>query len=240
NKTIAADYGVLLPAGLARGKLSFFSTQNLPALPLLMPGLHNQSNARAALAVVEALAASFPTAIQIDYAAARQAICNFKGLAHRLELVHTSHIGARQIRWYNDSKATTPEASLTALEAFTPAAGGKEKPHAIFIVGGYDKHIDMSAFERRLAQHAAGVLGIGQTGPALIDHIRAAGMPADRCEYVETLDRATARAWQWAKELSASVETPAIVLSPASASWGQFTNYEERGVKFAELAKAVT
>lgn len=231
-------------ASLARGQISYFTTHNLPPLPLLMPGSHNQSNARAALAVITALATRLTPAVPVDLHAAQQAICAFKGLAHRLELVHTSQLRTRQIRWYNDSKATTPEASLTALDAFVPAAG--EPPRAIFIVGGYDKHIDMSEFERRLAQHAAGVLGIGQTGPALIEHLHALHAPTlqDRCQYVETLDHAVARAWEWAQTpppphpTSSDTEPPAIVLSPASASWGQFTNYEERGTKFAQLAKA--
>jgi len=216
---------------LAKGKVEFFSVRGLPALEMLMPGEHNQSNGRAALAVVEALAGVYA----VDRGAALKAMAEFAGLAHRLELVHVSGRGELNgaIRWYNDSKATTPEASMTALEAFDPERGGG----AICIVGGYDKHSDMGAFAKLLAGRAVGVVGIGQTGRGIVGLVRAEGPRAGaRVEYVETLERAVGQAWAWARESGGP--KPAVLLSPGCASWGQFQNYERRGEIFAELARA--
>jgi UDP-N-acetylmuramoylalanine--D-glutamate ligase len=203
-------------------------------VPLVIPGEHNAANAAAAEAVVEVVAEE--TSGGFDRASARQAISAFPGLVHRLQLVHTQELGkGRGIRYYNDSKATTPEASITALQAFSPGT-------AVFIVGGYDKHIDLSGFETLLAARAAGVLGIGQTGEAMVQRVKAAaaneaqskGGEGIRAEYAGTLEGAMARVKGWASELE---RVEAVVLSPASASWDQFSNYEVRGERFAALAR---
>jgi UDP-N-acetylmuramoylalanine--D-glutamate ligase len=199
-------------------------------LPLVIPGEHNQSNAHAALAVLDAL----PPAAALDKPAARDAILHFPGLAHRLQLVHTASVANRPLRFYNDSKATSPDASLTALAAFPPRS-------AIFLVGGYDKHIDLSEFTTALARSAGGVIGLGQTGQAMLDAVRAAapekgGLPENRLAYAGTVDAAIPLAAGWA---AADPALSAVVLSPASASWDQFPNYEKRGETFIAAAKAL-
>jgi UDP-N-acetylmuramoylalanine--D-glutamate ligase len=220
------------------GKIvKFHAPASTAKLDLVMPGMHNQSNAAAALAVLNALQ------IPLDGAAARAAIAQFPGLAHRLQCVHsallpTASNGGRHVRCFNDSKATSPDASLTAIQTFDPGT-------AVFIVGGYDKHLADSAFEkfdRLLAQRALGVLGIGATGQAMIDriqkhatHIRLADKSSHtpRLEYVGTLEHAVIRTREWTRDLPIQ----ALVLSPASASWDQFPNYEKRGETFSDLAR---
>lgn len=214
-------------ASLARGRVVKFSTRGPQArqVKLLVPGAHNQSNAQAALAVVEHL----PQAK--DRAAAAAALDEFRGLPHRLELVHvTPRAGGGEIRFYNDSKATSPDASITALQAFPPAT-------AVFIVGGYDKHIDLTAFEKLLAQRAGGIVAIGQTGQAILNEYRRQGGSAVRGRYAGTLAAALPLAVAWCRETPGLT---AIVLSPASASWDQFANYEQRGEEFATLAQGIT
>ena len=212
---------------LARGKVAKYTIrgprENWP--PLLIPGDHNQSNAQATLAILAHLPGP------ANLAAARQAMAEFKGLPHRLELVHTATINGRPVQFFNDSKATSPQASTTALQAFAPGT-------AIFVVGGFDKHIDLSPFETMLAQRAGGVIGIGATGGAIVASV-AAKSPRDPAHLADaqTLDRAIPLALQWARDLPT---VSAIVLSPASASWGQFKNYEERGELFARLAQETT
>ena len=214
---------------LARGKVVKYTTRNPAAhLDLAMPGFHNQSNAAAARAVLDALD------IPLDRPAALDALRQFPGLAHRLQCVHSLQLPGtppRRLRFFNDSKATSPDASVTALEAFAPR-------RAIFIVGGYDKHLPpeaFDAFERLLAQRALAVIGIGQTGQAIIDRVQArvAGSAPLPVRYAQSLDRAVERAHAWAGEMGAE----AVVLSPASASWDQFPNYEKRGDWFAELSR---
>ncbi|MGC8624087.1 MAG: UDP-N-acetylmuramoyl-L-alanine--D-glutamate ligase [Phycisphaerae bacterium] len=191
-------------------------------ITLSVPGRHNQSNAYAALAVLEALGWGEHQAVALA------ALAHFPGLPHRLQLVHTSASG---VRWFNDSKATTPEAALTALAAM-------EKRKCVCIVGGYDKHADMKEFCRQLAKHAGRVLGIGATGNALVVGAIIAGMPPEHAFYAETLESAVTLAVKW---ITTAAHSPrpihAVLLSPACASYDQFSNYEQRGDNFATLAR---
>lgn len=219
---------------LAHGRVLKYTTRG-PAstrLDLAMPGEHNQSNASAARATVAALAAE---QIPLDIPAALRAIAAYPGLPHRLQCVRTLDLGEapvlRRIRFYNDSKATSPDASITAIRAFDPQT-------AIFIVGGYDKHISMDEFQTLLAERAAGVIGIGQTGQALLDGVTHAAQDTPGATlpptcYAGTLEHAVAKAYEWAK---ADSRVRAVVLSPASASWDQFPNYEKRGEEFGRFA----
>ena len=124
----------------------------------------------------------------------------------------------RQVRFYNDSKATSLMHSITALQAFAPGT-------AIFIVGGYDKHVDMSEFETLLTARTGGVVGIGQTGQALVKGVGGLGtVGSPLLEYAGTLETAMLLTLRWCKQ---NTNIVAVVLSPASASYGQFSNYEQ-------------
>lgn len=230
---------------LAKGKTKKFTVRGPGRVELLMPGEHNQSNARAALAVVAAVNELRPGSV--DEGAALRAMATFPGLPHRLQWVHTSMRKAAdgsafEVRWYDDSKATTPEASMTALAAFEPGT-------AIFIVGGYDKKSDLSAFAALAAERTLGTVGIGQTGEALIAMIAARRRESGREEgndvYAGTLEKGIASAFEMFDRSIASAgqgvggprELMAVVLSPACASWDQFQNYEQRGDAFLSLAK---
>ena len=209
-------------ATVTSGRAILYSLENQQVIKLAVPGLHNQSNARAALAVLQAvgLATQMPAALA--------ALAEFQGLPHRLELVHTSAAG---VQWFNDSKATTPEAAITALAAL-------EKNTFICIVGGYDKHADMGELCRQLAHRAGAVLGIGATGSALVAGSIAAGASQDYAMYVETLESAVTCAKNWiGHQASGPKKLNAVLLSPGCASYDQFANYEQRGEIFATLAR---
>jgi len=181
---------------------------------LKLPGTHNAWNACVA---VEACMASDPTITREE---AERAARSFAGLPHRLELAHTS----AGIRWFNDSKSTTPEAALLAAGAFATDPG---RAHVHLIAGGYDKGSDLSPIGA-LAGSLAGLYTIGATGSAIA---ACAGGHAIECG---TLDRAVAAAAQRARP------GDVIVLSPGCASWDQFENYEQRGARFITLARGVT
>ncbi|MDB5327939.1 MAG: UDP-N-acetylmuramoylalanine/D-glutamate ligase, partial [Phycisphaerales bacterium] len=186
-------------------KTLLYPTSAVPAFDLKLPGAHNQANAQAAF-----LAAS---QFGIDHEAAQSRVADFGGLPHRLELVHE----ANGVRYFNDSIATIPEAAIIACDAF-PARS------VIQIVGGSLKEgLTWDAMCDHLSTHCKKVLAIGQIGQALAN--RGGG------EYLETLDRAVARA----KEIARPGDV--ILLSPGTASYGQFANFEKRGERFAALAK---
>jgi UDP-N-acetylmuramoylalanine--D-glutamate ligase len=179
-----------------------------PGLKLEVPGRHNRLNAAAALVVGHLLG------VRPDQAVA--ALESFKALPDRLECVGT----IAGVRFYNDSKATTPEAAITAINSIdTPL---------LVILGGYDKGIDLSEVVAAAARRARFCACIGQTGQKLTELIRNAGGEAEYCG-----DLATAVAE--CRRRARPGDT--ILLSPACASWDQFDDYRQRGALFTELVK---
>jgi UDP-N-acetylmuramoylalanine--D-glutamate ligase len=178
---------------------------------LLVPGRHNQLNAQGAYAAAAALGVSWDDA-QI-------ALADFRGLPHRLELVHE----AGGVRWYNDSIATVAEASAASLAAF-------DCGRVIQIVGGASKGLDVQPLAAALADRAKAALCVGVTGPAMAERLRAAGMS----EVYDCGDLPAAIAT--ARRLA--VPGDVVLLSTGFASYDQFTNFQERGEAFARLARA--
>jgi UDP-N-acetylmuramoylalanine--D-glutamate ligase len=185
--------------------------QEFQPMELSIPGRHNQINARMAIeAVSRATGVGLRTLIPL--------LKDFTGLPHRLQLV-AEHNG---MRFYNDSKSTTPEATLLAVEAFENAS----RVH--LIAGGYDKGSDLTPIGR-LAERMAGLYTIGKTGADLarIATTAARGFAL----YAETLDNAVITAQSRMKP------GDILLLSPGCASWDQFTNYEQRGEQFIRLVR---
>jgi UDP-N-acetylmuramoylalanine--D-glutamate ligase len=198
--------GAAVPGEAERAAL--LESIDLPAVP----GEHQRRNAR--LAVLAAEAAIRSDGQVPDRARLVAKLAEFRSLPHRLELVGT-HGG---MRCFNDSKSTTPDATLLAITSFPD-------PRRIHLIaGGYDKKVDLSAI-RDLAPRLAGLYAIGATAPQL-----ASTPPAMDCGTLEAAVRAAAARAQLGDVL---------LLSPACASWGQFTNYEHRGDSFAALVKSL-
>lgn len=180
---------------------------------LAIPGRHNAFNAAVAAAAIG------QAAPEIGAERVAAALRSFAGLPHRLEFVGEE----RGVRFYNDSKSTTPEASARAVEALhesLPQAVGRIH----LIAGGYDKQVDLSLLSQ-LATECAGLYTIGATGAGLADG------PGERFECGD-LDRAFARATERARA------GDIVLLSPGCASWDQFENFEQRGRMFCDLARA--
>lgn len=182
------------------------------AAKLTVPGLHNLMNAAAAVSVARLLGVT-------DDVSCR-ALSDFGGLPHRLEFVGEFE----GIKYYNDSKATTPEAAMTSLAAF-------ESP-VVLVVGGSDKGSPFDELARAVAHRAKAAICIGQTGPRLADEIErcksaAAGAAVERASDFPSalvLARSHARGGD------------VILLSPGCASYDWFKNYEDRGEQFRRLA----
>jgi len=177
---------------------------------LAIPGGHNALNAAVACAAVGIAGGA------TDAERVREALRTFAGLPHRLRL-----LGEREgVRYFDDSKSTTPEATLLALRAFEER---DELARVHLIAGGYDKGSDLSPVATR-ARSVAGLYAIGVTGPSL-----AAGA-GERGLLCGTLEGAM-------EEIERRARPGDIVLlSPGCASWDQFENFEQRGRMFAALA----
>jgi UDP-N-acetylmuramoylalanine--D-glutamate ligase len=181
---------------------------------LAIPGRHNRLNASMAVAAV--LSAG---TVRTEADAIR-AVSTFPGLPHRLQLVATRTVRGGEVRFYNDSKSTTPEATLLAVDAFSEDG---QPPRVHLIAGGYDKKISLAGIAA-LSPRIAGLYTIGATGDTIA---HAAGDSAVRCG---TLDVAVREAASRARA------GDVILLSPGCASWDQYENYERRGEQFAALA----
>ena len=178
---------------------------------LLLPGAHNQANAQAAWTAARQLG--------VDRATAQEALREFKGLPHRLQFV----CERGGVRYFNDSKCTTPEGAIVALESFEPRK-------VIQIVGGYDKHANFDAFGAALAARAKTVVALGVTKDQIVAAVEKARQD-DEPNVInsQSFDAAVAAAKQ------SAAPGDVVLLSPACASWDMFTNYEKRGERFVEL-----
>ena len=179
------------------------------AFDLKVPGAHNQFNCQAAWAAAEVLG--------VDFEAAQNAVRDFAGLPHRLQLVHE----AGGVRWFNDSIATIPEAAVAALDSFPQRT-------VLQIIGGSDKGLPFTDLAAALCERAKAVLCIGATGPAIGALI--ADSPTHQCAPVyQCGDLATAVTQ--AKSIAAPGDV--VLLSTGCASYDQFDNFEQRATKYS-------
>ena len=174
-------------------------------------GRHNYENAMTAIAVTWALGVPMPVI--------RQVLRRFQPVEHRIEFV-TNRAG---VVYYNDSKGTNPDAAIQAVKAMV-------KP-TVLIAGGYDKGSDYDEWIDSFGKTVKSLVLLGQTA----DKIEAAARKAGFARILR------ARSMEEAVSLSAKEAVPgdAVLLSPACASWGMFSNYEERGRIFKELVRAL-
>jgi UDP-N-acetylmuramoylalanine--D-glutamate ligase len=192
---------------------------------LSVPGRHNRVNAATALRAVEA--ALRMEGVDPSRGRIIEALRGFGGLEHRLRLVGV----ARGVRYYNDSKSTTPESALRAIDAVSEQPGvGIGRVH--LIAGGYDKKIDLSSIAQRMLG-GAGLYTIGATGDMLAELARSGGMASERVHQCCTLAAAFAAC------AGRAGEGEAVVLSPGCASWDQYVNFEARGEEFVRLVRGL-
>jgi UDP-N-acetylmuramoylalanine--D-glutamate ligase len=175
-----------------------------------LPGAHNAQNAAAATAMARFFGASD--------AAIAAGLLSFPGLPHRQQRIVT--VGG--VSFVNDSKATNADAAERALVCYD---------RVIWIAGGTAKEGGIEPLVPHFRRVARAML-IGRDAPGFAATLTREGVPFDMCG---TLDAAVPAAFAAAKALGA----PVVLLSPACASWDQFAGYDQRGDRFAELARAL-
>jgi UDP-N-acetylmuramoylalanine--D-glutamate ligase len=168
------------------------------------PALQGPHNAQNALAAI-----AVARALGIGEADIDRGLETFAGLPHRMERVGE----VRGVTFVNDSKATNPESVAPALAAF-------DRIH--WIVGGRAKSDDLSACEPHFG-HVAAAYTIGEAGSRFAEVLR--GKVAV-VEQAGTLDRAVRHA------AAAARPGDTVLLSPACASFDQFSDFEARGDAF--------
>lgn len=142
----------------------------------------------------------------------RSALADFSGLAHRVQFV-----GERDgVRWYDDSKATAPHATLAAVAGFDSV---------VLIAGGRNKGLDLSTLAEAGATVRA-VVGIGDAGTEVV-----AAFPGRPSHVATSMDDAV----RAAAALAASGD--AVLLSPGCASFDWYSSYSERGDDFTRSVR---
>ena len=182
---------------------------DLRAAPSL-PGAHNGQNAAAAAALALALA--------VPREAIAAAHATYPGLPHRQERV--AEVGG--VLFLNDSKATNADSTARAMECHD---------RFVWIAGGVPKAGGIAPLAPLFPRVSRALL-IGEAAPDFAATLRAGGTPH---EVVGTLDAAVAAALPAARATGADV----VLLSPACASFDQFTGFEARGDRFKSLVHAL-
>jgi len=183
----------------------------LDAAEILIPGVHNLENYMAAIAAVDSLV---PDEVIGEFAR------TFGGVAHRIELVRELD----GVRYYNDSIASSPSRTIAGLRSFDQKV--------ILIAGGYDKQIPYDVLGPEITRAVKSLVLVGATAPKIKAAVLAAsdyedGKPAiAECENLQ-------QAVKTAREQANPGDI--VILSPASASFDQFKNFEERGNAFKKF-----
>jgi UDP-N-acetylmuramoylalanine--D-glutamate ligase len=185
-----------------------------------LPGRANLSNLAAAISIARYFG------VEDDWI--KSCLSEFKPLPHRLELA--AEING--VKWYNDSKATTPQSAIASLEAF-------QQP-VIIIAGGYDKNLPFDEFGGKIAQKAKAAILIGQTAQKIANAIKvhkSTAAQVHKVTHIEIID-SLSQAVQLAESIAASGDI--VLLSPACASYDMFDNFQHRGREFVKLVQEIS
>jgi UDP-N-acetylmuramoylalanine--D-glutamate ligase len=168
-------------------------------------------------------AAALARALDVDPRSIRDALAAFRLDAHRIEPIAE----ADGVRWVDDSKATNPHAAAASLGAFE---------RVVWIAGGLTKGVDVAPLVEAAAGRLGGVVVIGRDPSAFEEALgrHAPGVPVAVVPDVDT-DRVMPLAVEAARSLAAPGDV--VLLAPAAASMDQFTDYADRGHRFAAAVR---
>ena len=174
-------------------------------------GTHNFENIMAAVAMTYCL--GVPTGI------IRKVTKEFTAVEHRIEFVRE----VNGVKYYNDSKGTNTDAAIKAIDAMPSKT--------VLIGGGYDKKSDYTDWVSRFPGKVRLLVLLGQTKESI----------AKACEKIGFSSYVFADSLQEAVKICAenAKSGDCVLLSPACASWGMFSCYQERGNIFKELVRAL-
>ena len=189
----------------------------MPADALKIRGLHNASNALAALALCRACG--------LPLAPLLHGLREYAGEPHRVELVATID----GVEFYDDSKGTNVGATVAALQGLGKAFAGLEQ-QILLIAGGDGKGQDFTPLAQPVADYVRAVLLIGRDAPSVRAAIEPTGVPAFD---LDDLPQAVRRAAGLARA------GDAVLLSPACASLDMFTNYAHRAQVFVDTVREI-
>ncbi len=193
------------PHGVRDGQL-IVAGQPLVAIADLVRALpHDIANALAAAAASLAIGATRQ--------GCADALRAFQGLEHRVEFV-LEHQG---VRWFNDSKATTPHASEAGLSGFDSV---------VLLAGGRNKGLSFDGLAAQ-SERLRHVVAMGESADLIVDVFAELAPTSTAASMVEAIDQAAA----------AAQPGDVVLLSPACASFDWYRNYAARGEDFKRLVR---
>ena len=210
------DSGVYLKNEVITRTLSGKTEPILSVGEIFLRGRHNIENISAAAA------ASSVIGVRVEDIA--KVAREFKGLPHRLEFI----VEVSGVKYYNDSFSTTPETAIAALKSFTEPL--------ILILGGSDKGSNYSELGKLINEvdNIKEIILIGDTADKIEEHIDLKGKYKSKVtKELRTMSEIVSKAKETAK--SGDV----VLLSPASASFGLFKNYKDRGEQFSQAIRSL-
>jgi len=175
-----------------------------------MPGEHNRYNAGCALEVVRTLG--------VDDEKSKKALETFAGVPGRLELIAEK----KSVAIYNDNNATTPDAVIAAIEAFS----GKR---IVLMCGGTDKGVEMGRLPHVVRDHNVMLVLLSGSGT---EKLKQELIGVGYSEY-ETLEECVMRGWECVEE------GDVLLFSPGFSSFEKFNNEYDRGEQFVKIVQTL-
>jgi len=180
----------------------YYGEKVLDISDIFIKGTHNLENVMASIMITKEFEVSNDIILKV--------VSNFRGVEHRLEYVDT----VDGVKYYNDTEATNIKCTQIALSSF--------KEPQILLLGGLERgqnFDDLTPF----MNHVKAIVGIGQCRNRVFEY----GVSIDKPTYIfETLKEA------FPKCVNLASDGDVVLLSPASASWDQYKECEERGSEF--------
>lgn len=180
-------------------------------------GMHNVANICAAASAVSGL---------VNKEDISSVIREFGGVEHRIEFVREKD----NIKWYNDSIASSPTRTIAGLKSFNQKI--------ILIAGGYDKNLDYAPLAPYILDKVKTLILMGKTAPKIEKAVKE---ELEKKGAKENVDIITLSSMQECVNYAHSVakSNDIVVLSPASASFDMYKNFEVRGNHFKELVNTL-
>ena len=194
-------------AYLKDGWMYFHGEACLELNKITLPGEHNLQN------IMIASMACLKEGVSFKHI--QDTIYQFKGVEHRIEFVRELD----GVKYYNDSKGTNTDATITALKSFDKGV--------ILLIGGFEKGLDMSVMLPYMGC-VKQVIGYGACGKRI-----AHDLIGDDAIVVSGLQEAVIQAKQLAEP------GDIVLLSPTTSSFDQYNNFEERGDHFKQIVNTL-
>ncbi len=213
---LSPNWGLKLQ--IANGKIIFQDNSDQKEIcdlnDIKLRGGHNIGNVLAAVGAV--------VAYGIKPEKIREAIKNFKGVPHRLELVRE----LKGVKYINDTTATMPDAAIAGINSFSEPI--------VLIAGGMDKNLDFREFAKVISEKVKKLILLkGEATEKIKKELNSLGELSSRkidSEF-DSMEKAVIRA----KNIAGPGDV--VLLSPAAASFGLFANEFDRGEKFREAVR---